>query len=348
MAITIKDIARHAGVSRTTVSRVINNSGYVKDETRKKIEKAISDVNYSPSAIARSLTTKRTNTVGVVVPEISNPFFAEVIEGVNEIADEYGFSILLCVTDNQVEKEIKALKLLKEQRIEGIIITPCFGDENIDKDHILTMESLGIPIILMDGHIKYGNYSGAFINHVKGAFDGTEKLIQEGHQRIAIITGDMRSSPAKERLIGYKKAHEFYNIPIKEELIFYGDFSHEKAYELTQELLKLEDDLMPTAIFVGGNMMVLGCIIALHEHGLSIPNDMSVIVFDKVNTLNIIGMNISYIDGPTIELGRIGMKMLMETLNGDNKKEIKTTTLVPELVLKGSEKKIEMPLGKND
>lgn len=338
MAVTIKDIGKHAGVSRTTVSRVINNSGYVKEETREKIEDAIKKLNYSPSAIARSLTTKRTNTIGVVVPEISNPFFSDVIKGVNQIADENGFSILLCVTDNQLEKEMKALKLLKEQRIEGILITPCYGNENIDRDHVLTMESLGMPIILMDGHIKYGNYSGAFIDHVKGAFDGVEKLIQEGHKRIAIITGDMRSSPAKERLIGYRKAHEYYNLSVDDELLFYGDYSHEKAYELTKELLKLDKESMPTAIFVGGNMMVLGCIIALHEHGLNIPNDMSIIVFDKVNTLNIIGMNISYIEGPTIELGRIGMKMLIETLKSGNNKEIKTTTLVPNLVLKGSEK----------
>jgi LacI family transcriptional regulator len=344
MAVTIKDIARHAGVSRTTVSRVINNNGYVKEETREKIEAAIKELNYSPSAIARSLTTKRTNTIGVVVPEINNPFFSEVIEGITEVADANGLSILLCVTDNQIEKEMKALRLLKEQRIEGILITPCYGNEDIYKDYILTMESLDIPIILMDGHIKYGNFSGACIDHIKGAFEGTEKLIKEGHERIAIITGDMRSSPAQERLVGYKKAHTFYNLPIEDELIYYGDYSHESAYRLTKELLRQHKDAMPSAIFVSGNMMVLGCIIALHEADMKIPDDMSVIVFDKVETLNIIGMNISYIDGPTVELGRTGMKMLIETLqdgSATGTKEIKRTTLMPEVILKGSEKMIK-------
>ena len=344
MAVTIKDIARHSGVSRTTVSRVINNNGYVKEETREKIESAIRELNYSPSAIARSLTTKKTNTIGVVVPEINNPFFSEVIEGITEIADANGLNIFLCVTDNQIEKEMKALRLLKEQRIEGILITPCYGNEDIYKDYILTMESLDIPIILMDGHIKYGNFSGACIDHIKGAFEGTEELIKEGHKRIAIITGDMRSSPAQERLIGYKKAHEFYNLPIEEELIYYGDYTHESASQLTKQLLEQHKEHMPSAVFVSGNMMVLGCIIALHEAGMKIPEDMSVIVFDKVETLIIIGMDISYINGPTVELGRTGMNMLIETLKENKatgKREIKKTTLMPEVILKGSEKMIK-------
>lgn len=339
MAVTINDIAKAAGVSRATVSRVLNDSGYVKDETRQKILKAIKELNYTPSAIARSLSTSKTNTIGVIVPEINNPFFGEIIKGISQIADEHNLNIILCDTDENMEKELKALKLLKEQRIQGIIITPTSAENEFNSEYLRTLENFGIPIILVDGHVKYANFSGVFVDHIKGAYDGTEALIKAGHRKIAMITGRMNSRPAKDRLIGYKKALAIYNIPIKDEYIFHGDYQHEKAYEATKKILKLKD--RPSAIFVSSNMMILGCIKALREEKLHIPEDMAIIGFDKLEVLNIIGMNISFINGPTIELGRTGMKMLIDSLNNEKNKEIRRITLLPDLVLKGSEKYIE-------
>lgn len=339
MPVTIDDIAKAAGVSRATVSRVLNDSGYVKEETRQKVLKAIKDLNYTPSAIARSLSKKKTNTIGVVVPEINNPFFGEIIKGISEVADENNLNLILCNTDEDVEKELKALKLLKEQRIEGILITPTSTDNDYNSEYLWTIENIGIPVVLIDGHVKYSNFNGVFVDHIKGAYDAVKTLIDEGHEKIAIITGRLNSRPAKERLVGYKKALTMHNIPIREEYIFYGDYTHEKAYEITKEILRMDD--RPTAIFVSSNMMVLGCIKAFNEENVQVPTDMAIIGFDKAEVLNIIGMNISFINGPTFEMGRIAMKMLIDILNSSRNTGTKTINLLPELVLQGSEKYVK-------
>jgi len=342
MAVTINDIAQKARVSHATISRVLNNSGYVKDETREKIIKIMKEMNYTPSAIARSLSRSKTNTIGIIVPDINNLFFGEIIKGITQIADQHGLNIILCDTDENKDKELKAINILKEQRIQGLLITPTVYNESGNRENLSVLKNFGIPIILIDGHVEYLDFSGVFINHIKGAYDGTVALIEAGHTKIAIITGDMNSRPARERLLGYEKALEANNILIKDEYIFYGDYKYETAYEITKQILKMDN--RPTAIFVTSNTMILGCIKAFYEEKVNIPRDMAIIGFDKLDVLNIIGMNISFINGPSIELGRIGMKMLIEKLNSNGPAEVKRVTILPELVLKGSEKYIRNKL----
>ena len=339
MAVTINDIADKVGVSHATVSRVLNNSGYVKDETREKVLKVIKELDYTPSAIARSLSTSKTNTIGVIVPDINNLFFGEIIKGITEVADEHNLNIILCDTDENKDKELKAINVLKQQRIEGLLITPTFYKNSGNSENLNTLKNLGIPIILIDGHVEYTDFSGVFIDHIKGAYDGTVALIEAGHKKIAIITGDMNSRPAKERLLGYKKALEANNISIEDEYIFYGNYKYDTAYEITKQIFKMDNK--PTAIFISSNTMILGCIKAFYEEKLNIPEDMAIIGFDKVDVLNIIGMNISFINGPSIELGRLGMKMLIENLNSKKCTEIKRVTILPEISLRGSEKYLE-------
>lgn len=339
MAVTISDIAKEAMVSHATVSRVLNNSGYVKDETRKKVLEVIKDLNYTPSAIARSLSTSKTNTIGVIIPDINNLFFGEIIKGITEVADEHNLNIILCDTDENKDKELKAINVLKEQRIQGLIITPTFYKETGNSENLNTLKNLGIPIILIDGHVEYLDFSGVFIDHIKGAYDGTAALIEEGHRKVAIITGDMNSRPARERLQGYEKALKAHNIAVENEYIFYGDYKYETAYEITKQILKMDN--RPTAIFVSSNTMILGCIRAFYEEKLSIPKDMAIMGFDKIDVLNMIGMNISFVNGPSNELGKIGMKMLLELLSSKKRNEVKRVTILPELVLRGSEKYIK-------
>ena len=339
MAVTISDIAKEAKVSHATVSRVLNSSGYVKDETRKRVLEVIKDLNYTPSAIARSLSTSKTNTIGVIIPDINNLFFGEIVKGITEVADENNLNIIFCDTDEDKDKELKAINVLKEQRIQGLIITPTFYKKTSNGENLNTLKNLGIPIILIDGHVEYLDFSGVFIDHIKGAYDGTAALIKAGHRKVAIITGDMNSRPARERLQGYEKALEAHNIPVKNEYVFYGDYKYETAYEITKQILKMDN--RPTAIFVSSNTMILGCIRAFYEEKLSIPEDMAIIGFDKVDVLDIIGMNISFINGPSHELGKIGMKMLLELLSSKKRTEIKRVTILPEIMLKGSEKYIK-------
>lgn len=342
MAVTISDIAKTAGVSLATVSRVLNDSGYVKDETRERVLGVIKELNYTPSAIARSLSKNKTNTIGVIVPEITNPFFGEVIKGISQVADENGLNIILCDTDESKEKELRALKVLTEQRIQGIIITPTSAEDEFNSEYLKTLENMGTPIVLVDGHVKYTTFNGVFVDNIKGSYDAIEALIKEGHRKIAIITGRMNSKPAKDRVLGYQKALMMNNIHLDDKYIFYGDYKEETGYRLTKEIISMDD--RPTAIFVSNNMMTLGCLKALYEERMNIPDDIAVVAFDRIDILNLLGFNISYVNGPTVEMGRLGMQMIVDILNKENikenSKEIKRLTLIPELVLRGSEKYI--------
>lgn len=339
MSATINDIAEKAGVSLTTVSRVLNDSGYVKKETKNRVLKAIEELNYTPSAIARSLSKNKTNTIGVLIPEIANQFYGEVIKGISQVADECGLNIILCNTDENIQKELKALKLLKEQRIRGIIIAPTSVEDELNGEYLKTIEQLGIPVVLLDGHVKHSGFSGVFVDNVKGAFDGTEALIKAGHKKIAIITGRMNSDAAQNRLLGYKKALDANNIDIDDKYILFGDYGQESAYRCTKKIIEMED--RPTAIFISSNKMTMGCVKALRDYKLRIPEDIAIIGFDKVDILNSLGMNISFIDGPTTELGIVSMKILVENLNNKQSSEVKNITILPKLVLKGSEQLIE-------
>ncbi|MBU3203815.1 LacI family DNA-binding transcriptional regulator [Clostridium algidicarnis] len=336
MAITISDIAEKAGVSLATVSRVLNDSGYVKEETRIRVQKVIKDLNYTPSAIARSLSKNKTNTIGVIVPDIVNPFFGEVIKGITEVAEKSGLNIILCNTDESKEKELRALKVLTEQRIQGIIIAPTSAEDEFNSEYLKTLENMGIPIVLVDGNVKYTTFNGVFVDNIKGAYEATEALIKEGHRKIGVITGRMNSKPAKDRYLGYQKALLMNNISLDEKYTFYGDYKEETAYKITKDIIKMKD--RPTALFVCSNMTTLGSLKAIYEEKINIPEDISLVAFDKVEILNILGFNISYVNGPSVEMGKLGMQMLVDILNNKNKNEIRRITLLPNLVLKGSEK----------
>ncbi|MFD3158375.1 LacI family DNA-binding transcriptional regulator [Haloimpatiens sp. FM7330] len=336
MAVTIRDIAKRSGVSLATVSRVLNDSGYVKDETRKKVMDAIKELNYTPSAIARSLTKKKTNIIGVLVPDINNPYFGELIKGISNSIDEANFNMILCDTDENMKKEVKALKLLREQRSEGIIITPTSAEDTFNSEYLSVLENLGIPIVLVAGDVKYSSFNGVFVDNIKGAFEATQALIKEGHQKIGIITGRLNSKPAKDRLMGYKKALTINDIPIDEKNIYYGDYRLESGYKCAKQLLKMEN--RPTAVFTCGYLMTLGTIKAIYEEGMKIPEDISLISFDKVEVLSMLGQNISYVAEDTVEMGKIAVKMLLDNLSSKESEEVKRITLAPKLVLNGSEK----------
>lgn len=337
MAITINDIAKEAGVSLATVSRVLNNSGYVKDETRKRILTVIEKHNYSPSAIARSLSKNITNTIGVVLPDITNPFYGEIIRGVSEIADKNNLNILLCDSNESAEKELKSIKALKDQRIRGLLLTPTAVDNDMNSEYSKTIYNLNLPIVLVDGYLKYANFNGVLVDNLKGSYDATEALIKAGHKEIAILTGRMTSIHSKERFKGYQKALMLNNLPFKEDYIFYGDYTFNSGYMQAKEFLKLEP--RPSAIFICSNMMTLGALKAFNEAGLNIPKDLALICFDKIEILSALGLNISCVNGDSCEIGRIGMQILIDELKNPDTHELKNITLTPELILLGSEKK---------
>ena len=334
MPITISDIARLAKVSQSTVSRVLNNSGYVKDDTKRRVEMVIKELNYTPNAIARSLSKRETNTIGVIVPDITNSYFGEVIKGISHVADENNLNIIFYNTENSFEKEIRALNLLKEQRIKGIIMTPGFGADDFESTYSGVVDTLNCPLILACADVNSTEFSGVFVDNVKGAYDATELLIKRGHKKIGILLGPLSSEPMSQRFLGYKKALYENKIEINHKYILKSDFSLESAYEITKNMFESED--CPSALIVCTNRMTMGVIKAVEEYNKKIPEDLAVIASDKNEIFDMFGLSLTYIEECPLMLGKSAMEMLCNILNNNIKEKIRTV-IAPQIVIRGSE-----------
>lgn len=333
----IKVIANATGVSSATVSRVINNSGYVKDETRQRVLKVINEYNYIPSAVARSLSTQDTLTIGVIIPDIENPFFSSVIRGISDVAEKNNYNILFFGTNETATIEHSFLKIVQSQRLKGVIITPISEFDMETRDYLMRLDSTGIPVVLVDRDIKDTNFDGVFLDNVQSAYEGVEALILAGHKRIAIITGPNTSKPGKERLLGYKKAMKAYKLVVPSEYIAQGDFKAAKAYKMTEELLALPNP--PTAIFASNNLTTLGCLKYLTEKKLQVGKDVSIMSFDDIETLKMIDFKLSVIDRDAKMQGQEAMNILLHRLeNPKHPIGSKRIILPHNIILRGSER----------
>ncbi|XMB72940.1 LacI family DNA-binding transcriptional regulator [Mycoplasmatota bacterium WC30] len=333
-----KDVAIEAGVSVATVSRVMNQSGYVKQETKDKVLEAFKELANKDTMLGQSIINKNINIIGVVIPDISNPFFGEVIKGISRIADKYSASLLVCNTEELLEKELKYLHLFKTNKIVGLIITPKTDQVGYNSEYLYQLEDLGVPVVLLDRGINISHFNSVFINNVSGAFDAINALISEGHKDIAIISGPMSSKPGRERFYGYENALRSNNIAVNDDYVFFGDFKLEGGYEITKKILQLKN--RPTAIFASNNMMALGCMKALIESKISVPEDIAFISFDDVEMFEIMNLNISTVSRPTELMGVVAAELLFELIENNQVKNtsIKEVLLETKLVLRGSEK----------
>lgn len=340
MATTIRDVAKRAGVSIATVSRVINNTDTHNEETRDKVNEAIKSLNYKPNVSARALQKNTVSKViAIVVPDLGNPFFTDVIKGVSSVAQSEGYEIFVCDTDEKVDKEVKVLDMLRFQNIAGLIITPESHDEDHNAESLYKMENAGIPIVLVDRDVKFHDFDAVFLDNFKGAYDAVSALADEGHKRISIIAGPISSKPGKDRFNGYRTALENKNIEYNSELVKFGDFRWKSGYELAGQLLSMEE--RPTAIFVSNNLMTLGCISAINEANLKIPDDISLIGFDDVDVFKMLGLKISVVNRPTTQMGEEAATILFQKMNlsqGKKPKARKRMILSLQLKLRGSEK----------
>ena len=335
---TIKDIAKHAGVSPSTVSRYINDSGYVSEDAGLRIGKAISDLNFTPNIYAQQLPVGGSNIVAVVIPDIKNPFFGDIMKGIASVLDNQNLQIILCDTDERVDKELKYLEMLKGQRIKGLLITPTSDSNEYNLEYLNLLESMGTPTVLIDRDVKYSNFDGVFLDSIEGAYQATRAMIDEGHSKIAVITGPLSSKPGRDRLRGYRKALEMNSIEVDERYILHGDFREESGYKLMKDIIHMSE--RPSGVFISNNLMNLGALKAVFEEKIEIGRDISIVGFDEIDVLNSLSMNISVVARPTRQMGVMAAEILLERLNGRKKEDtgIKRVTLSPELLLHGSER----------
>lgn len=337
-----KEIAEAAGVSLATVSRVINNSGYVKKDKRDLVLKVMRDLNY-PFNVQTPKKAEKSNRIGYVIPDITNPFFSEVLKGMYSVTEKEKLNIFIFDTNEDISKEIDALEMLKEQNVKGLIIAPTTDQNEYFRQYLEQIESLGVPIVLLDRDIKYSHYDAVYVDNIQGSFDAVQALISEGHQKIAILLATVSSRPGRDRFAGYKKAMLMNGIPVDEKYIFKGVPKIECGYDLAKKVITMDDP--PTAIFSFNNVMTMGCIKAFREMNIKIPDDMAFIGFDDIDFINIMNLGMSVIDRPTYQMGEIAMKMLVERINEEKdpdipKAPVKEVILPTKLILRGSEKYI--------
>ena len=315
--ITLKMVAESAGVSVNTASRAINSKSDINEETKKRVLQVAQELGYVRNATAVALRTRKTGTIGVVIADNRNPFYAELLNGIEVAAREKNYHIILANTQRDYKKEEEAINLLLTKRVDGLLITPV---QDKDED-IKNLLDANIPFVVMGRDFENIEIDAVFNDEVKEGFLATEYLIKKGHKRIALVDGFIYKSPAKGRLEGYKKALDKYRISLDESLISVGDINIEDGYERTKQML--EKNLDFTAIFTYNDMMAFGSMQAIKEKGLRIPEDIGLVGYDDIQFSSLISPSLTTIRLKKQELGIESVKLLFSRINREHKKTIK-------------------------
>lgn len=308
--VTIYDVAREANVSMATVSRVVNGNPNVKPTTRKKVLEAIERLGYRPNAVARGLASKKTTTVGVVIPDVSSTFYSELARGIEDIATMYKYNIILSNSDQNKQKEFHLLNTLLGKQVDGIV----FMSGNITDEHVEEFKRSPVPIVLAASFDQNNEIPSVNIDYEQAAYDAVKFLIDKGHKQIAYVTAPLEEPVNKiKKLNGYQRALEEAGLSLNEEYIIEGDYSYESGIEAFDKILELSPK--PTAVFVGTDEMALGVIHAAQDKGYKIPDDFEVVGFDNTRLAVMIRPKLTTVVQPTYDIGAVAMRLLTKLMN---------------------------------
>ena len=305
---TISQVAKKANVSRATVSHVINNTRYVSEGTRQRVEQAITELGYRPNILARSLRLGQTHTLGLILPDSSNTFFAEIGRGIEIAAFESGYNIILCNSDEDPQKENLYIDVLSKKQVDGII----FVSTCSQGDAFQSLNKLQIPIVLLDRKVTGLALDTVLTDHKAGGLIATNHLISLGHRRIGCIAGPSSTNPSAQRLVGYEQALSEAGIPVDESLIRSGDFHALSGRVMGNDLLSMDD--APTAIFACNDMMAIGVLRAASEKGMCVPDDLALIGFDDIELGSFTNPPLTTIAQSKLELGSKAIQFLIQRI----------------------------------
>jgi len=331
--VTIREVAKLAGVSQSTASRAFTGSGYASPETRERVLKAAKELGYTPHAIARSLRLHKSKTIGLMIGDIINPFYAQLADGVLEKANQEGYQVILSAHGEDPKRERKTLELFLEQRVAGILAVAT--GENIDLWN--EVRKMGMKRVFIDRQIKgFFDDDCVLVDNVRGAYLMTKYLIQLGHRRIAIIIGPPMTTTGEGRLNGYYQAMNEAHIPIDPELVKVATFMRNSGRESIESFFDLENP--PTALFTANNVLGEAAFLVIQQRGLSIPEDISLGIFDDVLWASLVTPSITVIYQPAFKMGSIGIQQLLSSLQSDKDENLKPVkvTIEPELIIRNS------------
>lgn len=327
---TLGDVAKRAGVSMMTVSRVINNSGYISQETRQRVEQAISDLGYVPNALARSLRFKQTKTLALILTDITNPFFTTVARGVEDAASEQGFSVMFCNTDESQADEAEYLNVIVQKQVDGVLLVPAESAP----DSARFLRERNVPFVVLDRRIRGDEVDNVRGDSEQGAYDLTRHLLSLGHRRIGMLSGPSIVTTAADRVAGFRRALVEAGVPVDDHLILEGSYSLDGGYTLAEQMLRL--DPHPTALVAANNFIAIGALRALRAAGLRVPHDLSLVAFDDLPASMVIDPFITVVSQPAYEMGQKATALLLERLAGDGPDTPQEIILPTQLIVRES------------
>lgn len=330
MAVTIYDIAREAKVGIGTVSRVLNNSPKVTDETREKVIKVAKRLNYQPHAFAQALARKRSNTLSAIIPFFTNYFFIEVLQGAQETLVSLGYDLIIHGVNSREQMEEYLSKSLKKGRVDGTLIFSLEVSDSVAKDFL----EKKIPLVLVD--TQHPSFASISVDNFEGARIATEHLIKLGHKKLGMITANLKSVPAKERLASFKQVLQNNNLSVDERFILSSlqtkndGFSREAGYESMKQILQQGGEL-PTAFFVSSDIQAIGVLTALREHGIAVPRDIALVSFDDIELSKYFGLTTMH--QPMYKMGELAVHKAIELIENPDR-VLSSETFTPALVVR--------------
>ncbi|SRR6266498_235524 len=307
---TVLDVAKRAGVAPITVSRVINNSGYISQATRERVEAAVKELRYVPNTIARGLRSKRTRTLALVVTDITNPYFTLMARGVEDVAGDANYTVVYCNTDESEAKEEKYANILAQRQVDGVLLVPACGNVKTIK----FLLSNDINVVALDRRVSEVEIDSVRSDSEEGAYRLVKLLIELGHKQIAVVTGPRDVSTSIDRVAGYRRALAEAGL-IENELIYYGEFNQDSGYEFTQQAMMHSPK--PTAIFGVNNFITIGIIKALRDLMMDVPGDVSVVGFDDLPESMLLSPFLTVAAQPAYEMGRTAAELLLKRISGE-------------------------------
>jgi DNA-binding LacI/PurR family transcriptional regulator len=326
---TIYDVARLAGVSTATVSRALNGTGQIAASTRVTIEAAVEQLGYRPNTVARSLVTKTTQTIALLLPDITNPFYAALVNGIQQTALSHGHTMLLCTTESDAEREEHYLRVLRAKQVDGALVDGLV----LPPDRIARFVEDGFPIVCLDRDIDSRSIPLVQVDNRLGGRIATEHLIDLGHTRIGHVTGAGELGISDERLAGYRDALNGAGLPIDFQLVEEGRFTDDGGHDAARRLLEREPGV--TAIFAANDLSALGVLNAVAEAGKRVPDDVSVVGFDDLHLSAYTAPPLTTIRQPAVEIATLATEILIGLTNGREVEEMRHL-LEPELVVRAS------------
>ena len=322
---TMKQVAERAGVSTSTVSHVINNTRVVSGDVRERVLAIIAEMRYIPSAVARSLKNDKTHSIGMMVPNNSNPYFAELIQGIEDTAFKVGYNIILCNAYDDSKKQAAYLRVLMEKRIDGLILVASGADDEL----ALLLRDQAVPIVLVDREVS--GVAADFIeaDHEKGGYLATKYLLELGHREIACVSGPIELPPSRDRVVGYLRALKEAGQKFRLDYLVRSDFTSEGGFLAFQQLLALKK--RPTAIFASNDLMAIGGICAASEARIRIPDELSVIGYDDIALASYSTPRLTTIAQPKYAMGQLITNVLIDRIMGGHlplRRELLQTDLV--------------------